>query len=112
MPALAKCTPEELKDILLEAGWKVYNSDRFTWSLVRGIGSDSVEIPRKGRLVSFEVLYHVLEVGNCHLGTTLNCSRRSVHAPNTNQLYSRRAMAPRCCVPNMNLSDQVSRRLP
>jgi hypothetical protein len=62
MPALAKCSPETLKSILLEAGWKLYNDGTLNWSLVRGIGGDSLEIPKKGKLVSFEVLYHCLEV--------------------------------------------------
>jgi hypothetical protein len=60
MPALAKCTPIELKDILIAAGWRVYNEDPYNWSMVRGIGSESVGIPRKGKLVSFQVLYHCL----------------------------------------------------
>lgn len=63
MPALAKCSPEELKNILLLAGWKVYNEDQYNWSLVKGIGSESLEIPKKGKLVSFEVLYHCLGAG-------------------------------------------------
>lgn len=62
MPALAKCSPEELKNVLIEAGWRVYSSSVYNWSMVKEIGSDSIEIPKKGKLVSFEVLYHALEV--------------------------------------------------
>jgi len=62
MPALAKCSPPELKDLLVLAGWRVYNEDQLNWSLIRGIGTDSLEIPKKGKAVSFEVLYHCLGV--------------------------------------------------
>jgi hypothetical protein len=61
MPALAKCSPSELKGILIEAGWRVYTKDQYNWSLVRGIGTESIEIPRKGKTVSFTVLYQALE---------------------------------------------------
>ena len=61
MPALAKCSPLELKEILLSSGWRVYNEDQYNWSLVKGIGSESIEIPRKGKLTSFAVRDSALE---------------------------------------------------
>jgi len=42
------------------AGWRIYNEDPLNWSLIRGIGTDSLEIPKKGKAVSFDVLYHCL----------------------------------------------------
>ena len=62
MPALVKCGPTELKDILVKAEWRVYNDDLYNWSLVKGIGSESIEVPKKGKLVSFAVLYNALEI--------------------------------------------------
>jgi hypothetical protein len=76
MPALAKCSPTTLKNILLEAGWRLYNEGAFAWSLVRGIGSDSLEIPRKGRHVSFEVLEHCLEVAELAPGDYFDLMHR------------------------------------
>lgn len=60
MPALLKCAPADLKAILLECGWRVYNDDQYNWSMVKGIGSASIELPKKGKLVSFDVLYSAL----------------------------------------------------
>lgn len=76
MPALAKCSPGTLKAILLEAGWKVYNESPLVWSLVRGIGGDSLEIPKRGRLVSFQVLEHCLEVAELAPGDYFDLMHR------------------------------------
>jgi hypothetical protein len=55
MPALRKVAPIILKEILEAAEWSVYAEDR----LNSGSGI-SVEIPKRGRLVSFQVMENAL----------------------------------------------------
>ena len=55
MPALKKVAPIILKEILEAAEWSVYAEDKYNWSLVNQ-SKVSVEIPKKGRLVSFQVM--------------------------------------------------------
>lgn len=59
MPPLRLIAPIILKEILEAADWKVYKQDKSNWSLVdsRGI---SVEIPKRGRFVSFQVMENAL----------------------------------------------------
>ncbi|HUA18379.1 MAG TPA: hypothetical protein VMU80_20670 [Bryobacteraceae bacterium] len=59
MPALKKVTPVILKEIMEAADWAVYTEDRWNWSLVNADGV-SVEIPKRGRLVSFQVMENAL----------------------------------------------------
>jgi hypothetical protein len=60
MPAILPCSPDQLKGILIEKGWRVYNESPRNWSLVKGIGTESIEIPKRGRMVSLPVLYSAL----------------------------------------------------
>lgn len=61
MPALRKVAPVILKEILEATDeWSMYAEDRWNWSLVNSVGV-SVEIPKRGRLVSFEVMENALE---------------------------------------------------
>jgi hypothetical protein len=59
MPALRQVAPVILKEVLEVAEWKVYNEDKHNWSLVNHNGI-SVEIPKRGRFVSFQIMEHVL----------------------------------------------------
>jgi hypothetical protein len=59
MPALKKVAPVILKEILEAAEWAIYSEDRWNWSLVNSEGL-SVEIPKRGRLVSFQVMENAL----------------------------------------------------
>jgi len=59
MPALKKVAPIILKEILEAGEWTVYNEDKLNWSLVNDAG-ESVEIPKVGRSVSFQVMENAL----------------------------------------------------
>src|SRR5713226_6812133 len=79
MPALVKVTPVQLKDILLQAGWRVHQEDPLNWSLVKG--NQSLELPKKGKLVSFEVMYHALTVAELALRTYLELREKVLVQP-------------------------------
>ena len=59
MPAIRKVAPVILKEILEAAEWTVYSETKHNWSLVNANGT-SVEIPKRGRLVSFQVMENAL----------------------------------------------------
>jgi len=75
MPALRKVAPIILKEILEAAGWTVYNDDRWNWSLVNKDGQLSVEIPKIGRLVSFDVMENALSKAELAPGDYFRCLR-------------------------------------
>jgi len=58
MPALKKVTPVILKEVLEAADWALYTEDKWNWCLVKD--GESVQIPKKGRLVSFQVMENAL----------------------------------------------------
>jgi hypothetical protein len=60
MPALRQVAPIIFKELLEAAEWSVYSEDKWNWSMVDAGGTLSVEVPKKGRFVSFQVMEHVL----------------------------------------------------
>ena len=66
MPALIKPTPQQLRDILVLDGWRLYQEDEYNWSLVKA--NEPLEVPKRGKNVTFEVLYHCLEVADMSPG--------------------------------------------
>lgn len=60
MPALRQVAPIIFKALLEAAEWSVYSEDKWNWSMVDAGGTLSVELPKKGRFVSFQVMEHVL----------------------------------------------------
>jgi len=69
MPALVKVTPGEFKAILLLDGWRIYQEDAHNWSLVKG--DESLEIPKRGRLITFAVMEHAFAVAEMPPGRYL-----------------------------------------
>lgn len=67
MPALRQVAPIILKEVLEAAEWQLYGEDRLNWSLVDQSGV-SIEIPKKGKLVSFQVMEHALSQANLPWG--------------------------------------------
>ena len=59
MPALRQIRPIILKELLEAAEWSIYSEDKLNWSLVNGAG-ESVEVPKRGRFVSTQVMEHIL----------------------------------------------------
>jgi hypothetical protein len=59
MPALKQVAPVILKEILEAAEWTLYTEDKWNWCMVDADG-ESVEIPKYGRFVSFQVMESVL----------------------------------------------------
>ncbi len=59
MPALRQVAPIILKEILEAAEWTVYTEDKWNWCMVDNEG-ESVELPKYGRFVSFQVMESVL----------------------------------------------------
>jgi hypothetical protein len=60
MPAIKQVAPIILKEVMEAAEWAVYTDDKWNWSMVNATGDLSVEIPKRGRFVSFQVMEHVL----------------------------------------------------
>src|ERR1700735_1746256 len=98
MPALRKVAPVILKEIMEAAEWSVYTEDRWNWSLVNSEGL-SLEIPKCGRLVSFQVMDNALAqadlrpadyfrlLGDCRRGSTrTGSSARRNRSPPTSPL--------------------------
>jgi hypothetical protein len=71
MPALIKPSPIQLRKILESDGWNVYQEDEYTWSMVKAGVESSLEIPKRGRVVTFEVFEHALEIAELPPGKYL-----------------------------------------
>jgi len=86
MPALRKVAPVILKEILEAAGWSIYTESRLNWSLVNEQGI-SLEIPKKGRLVAFQLLENALSQAELAPGDyfrlleTVQSNRRLIGLP-------------------------------
>jgi len=61
LPAIKQVAPIIFKEILEVEDWKVYTDDKWNWSLVNKLGV-SLEIPKQGRRVSFQVMENALLV--------------------------------------------------
>ena len=72
MPALKQIAPVILKEVLEAADWRVYNEDRLNWSMVNKSGQ-SVEIPKRGRLVSFDVMESAMSKADLLPGDYFRC---------------------------------------
>ncbi len=72
MPALKQIRPVFPKEILEAAEWTVYADDKWNWSLVNQAG-DSVEVPKRGRFISFQVMEHVLAQAELLPGDYFRC---------------------------------------
>jgi len=59
VPALKQVTPVILKEIFEAADWSVYSESKWNWSMVNTEGI-SVEIPKRGRFVSFQAMENAL----------------------------------------------------
>ena len=82
MPALVKVTPEEFKAILLLDGWRIYQEDAYNWSLVKG--DESLEIPKRGKLITFAVMEHAFSVAEMPPGRYLELRARVLAATESN----------------------------
>jgi hypothetical protein len=71
MPALKKVAPVILKEVLEVADWTLYAEDKWNWCLVKE--GDSVQIPKKGRLVSFQVMENALRQAEMAWGDYFRC---------------------------------------
>jgi hypothetical protein len=72
MPALKQIAPVILKEVLEAAEWTVYTEDKWNWCMVDDEG-ESVEIPKHGRFVSFQVMEHVLSRAELLPGDYFRC---------------------------------------
>jgi hypothetical protein len=73
MPAIRQVAPIIFKEVLeATADWKVYTEDRWNWSMVNRSGI-SVEIPKRGRRVSFQVMENILALAELPPGEYFRC---------------------------------------
>lgn len=61
MPALAPVAPEVLLKILKQASYIVIAEDEFNWSIARGDADAPLIIPKRGKLVSVEIMMDALD---------------------------------------------------
>jgi hypothetical protein len=61
MPALAHVPPAILKQVLEFDGWKVTHEDHYNWLLEKA-AFDPLPIPKRTKLISFEIHEHCLAV--------------------------------------------------
>jgi hypothetical protein len=79
MPALVKVSPDHLRQILIEEGWRVHAQDPLNWSMVKG--ELQLQIPKRGRMVSFEVMENALLVAEIPPGRYLELRERIINPP-------------------------------
>jgi hypothetical protein len=67
-PALAPITPEQLRDILLDYGYRIERETELNWSLVRVTPPGSVDpdppiiVPKEGERVAVDVMMNAILV--------------------------------------------------
>ena len=66
MPALAHVPPEILKQILESDGWKLAHEDSYNWLLEKD-EKDPLTIPKRIKMIPFELHEHYLEVADIGL---------------------------------------------
>lgn len=66
MPGLAHIPPEVLKQILILDDWKVTHEDAYNWLLEKD-GKDPLPVPKRIKLVPFEVHEHCLSIAGIDL---------------------------------------------
>lgn len=67
MPAIAQIPPNVLVDLLLTDGWKVTSEDTYNWLLEKR-GKDPLPIPKRAKLIPFQIHEHVLLVAGIEFG--------------------------------------------
>lgn len=73
MPAIKQVAPIIFKEILeATMEWKMYSEDKLNWSMVNKTGV-SIEIPKRGRRVSFQVMENALAVADMPPGEYFRC---------------------------------------
>jgi len=66
MPAIALVPPTVLKDVMVLDGWSVDEEDSLNWMLFKN--GNSLEIPKRGKLIAREVFESCLIDGGMSLG--------------------------------------------
>jgi hypothetical protein len=69
MPALVPIPPAELRCILEMDGYKILSQDEFNWVLAKGETDVPIILPKKGDLVSLEILMDTLDKAKMNDGT-------------------------------------------
>ena len=59
MPAIAPVPPNILKDVLVEAGWAIFDEDSYNWLLMKN--GVPLALPKHGGVVSLEIHEKCLE---------------------------------------------------
>jgi len=72
MPAIKQVPPIILKEIFEAADWRVYTEDNKNWSLVNSSGV-SIELPKRGRFVSFQVAENAMALAEMTPGDYFRC---------------------------------------
>lgn len=70
MAAITHIPPEILKQVLVMDGWKVTHEDAYNWLLEKS-GKDPLPIPKRVRMLPFEIHEHCLQVAELEFGRYL-----------------------------------------
>jgi hypothetical protein len=76
MPALAQVPPKALKEVLELHGWKVGYEDSYNWLLEKS-EKDPLPIPKRIKLVQFEIHEHCLKVADISWGEYIELLART-----------------------------------
>jgi hypothetical protein len=85
-PALTPITPEQLRDILLDFGYKIEMETSLNWSLVKKKGTGLIDteppiiVPKKGDRVAVDVMMNAIYV-QARMGLDVYWRLREKHVP-------------------------------